>query len=120
MALAKKINELTPLTDTEAADPTRLLVMADPTTGVAYSATRAQVGAAVITTLKYVATGAEGTTITISALAGKTIYLITREGSVLYDVTLSPDSTEYIWDLTDITLGLATGAGERFKILYGA
>lgn len=120
MALGKKINELTALTDLQAADPTRLLAVADPTSGIASSATVAQMRASLgATPLKYVATGSEGVTLTIPALAGKIILLITRENDILYDTPSAPDTTEYIWTTPNITLGLATIAGQRFKIIYG-
>lgn len=120
MALGKKINELTPLSDLEAAEGTRLLAVADPASGIASSATVAQLRSSLGTTpLKYVADGSEGTTLTIVALTGKIIHFISRENDILYDTVSAPDSTEYVWDGTDIELGLATINGQRFKIIYG-
>lgn len=68
--------------------------------------------------LEYIATGTEGTALTIPALAGKKLIFVSRESGVLYKVSNAPDTAEYTWDLTTITLGLATIAGARFLILY--
>lgn len=68
--------------------------------------------------LEYVATGAEGTALTIAALAGKKIIFISRENGVLYKVSNNPDTAEYTWDGTTITFGLAVPVGARFLILY--
>jgi hypothetical protein len=117
-----KINGLTALTDPEVNDPTRLFPLADATSGIAGSATVAQLKAlATVSKVKYVATGSEGTVITIGALAAKTILLVTREASILHEVISPtvPDTGEFTFDSTNINLGLAvTGAGERFTILY--
>jgi hypothetical protein len=68
---------------------------------------------------KYTANGTEGSTLTISAIKGKKIILLTRESAVLYKVSSNPDSVEYTWDGIDITLGTPiNSAGERFLILY--
>jgi len=68
--------------------------------------------------LEYIADGTEGVSLTIPALSGKKIIFISRESGVLYKVSNSPDTAEYTWDGTTITLGLATIAGARFLILY--
>lgn len=119
--MKKKINALTALSDDQVADGTRLLAIADPTSGVAYQGTMAQVKAAVSPKkYKYTATGSEGTTLTIEALLNKTILIIIREGDVLFeaDPELTPDSVEFAWNSTDITLGLSTNIGERYLIIY--
>lgn len=67
---------------------------------------------------EYIATGAEGTTLSIAAILGKKILLITRESSPIYKVSAMPGSTEFVWDNTIITLGLPTIANQRFLILY--
>lgn len=68
---------------------------------------------------KYTADGTEGSTLTIPILAGKKVLFVTRESVVLYKVSSSPDSVEYTWNDTVITLGLPVQfAGERFLILY--
>ena len=68
---------------------------------------------------KYTATGSEGSTLTIPAIKGKKIMLLTRESAVLYKVNINPDPVEYTWDGTDIVLGTPISmAGERFLILY--
>jgi hypothetical protein len=75
--------------------------------------------------VKYIADGTEGSTLTtggstphIAEVNGKKILLITREFTPLYKVNINPVQTEYIWDNTNITLGMSTVAGERFLILY--
>ncbi len=118
--MGKKINQLTPRSDGDVANNTFLLPLADPGTGLAGKMTIAQAKAAFgPRALKYTTTGSEGTTLTISALAGMSILSIAREGSILYEVTTTPDPAEYVWDSVNITLGVAVGgAGERFLIQY--
>lgn len=117
--MGKPISLLTPLTDAQVADDTRMMAICDPVSQISGSATMAQVKKAVGTLrLKYTATGSEGTVITITALNQMNVLLISREGNVMDDVLATPDDVEYIWDGTNITLGLATRAGERFIILY--
>lgn len=127
MALGKKINELVPYSDLDVAAGDLLVPMADPVTGIAGYGTIQQIvdaaggggGGGTYIKLKYVATGVEGPTLTIPTLSGKVILLLTREAGILYEVPSAPDSTEYTWDGSDIVLGLAPGAGERFNIIYG-
>jgi hypothetical protein len=120
--MSKRIDQLTPATDVQVAMPTWMWCVGDPATGQLYSATTAQLSAMFsgggMSSTKYVAIGSEGTALTIPALSGKTIQSIAREGMVMYQVSSSPDTAEFIWDGTDITLGLATNPGERFLILY--
>ncbi len=116
-----KINNLpVVLTDSQVNDSTRIFPLAHATSGIAGQATMGQVKKATSTQRKkYVASGSEGVTLTISELAAKEILMIAREGSVMYEVSSSPDSMEFVWDSTSITLGLAVQmAGERFLILY--
>jgi len=68
--------------------------------------------------LEYISDGNEGATLSIPALIGKKILLILRENAILYKVSSSPDSTEYIWNGTVFTLGLAITSVQRFIILY--
>lgn len=69
--------------------------------------------------IKYVATGSEGTTLTIPEIVGKKVLFITRESSPIYKVSSAPTGSEYIWNDTVITLGAAVAnPGERFLILY--
>lgn len=116
----KKISQLTALTDAQGNDDTRVLPLADGTNGIAGKLTVAQAKNIFGTqTLKYVATGLEGSTLTIPELAAKKILAIFRETGPLFPVSASPDSVEYIWDNANITLGLAVQmAGERFLIHY--
>lgn len=117
----EKIIDWPTLTDAEADDNTRLIATGRASDGKLYQVTVAQ-GKLIFSTkkYKYTATGAEGTTITIAALAGRYILAIFREGMCLYEVTSPtvPDTVEFTFDSTNITLGLAANAGERFLVLY--
>lgn len=118
--MSKKINQFATPSNADVADGNKLWPMGDPATGLLYQPTGSQLKAVMQTFKnKYTTTGAEGTTLTISAIANKEIIALYREGSVLYEVSSSPNSLEFIFDGTTITLGLGvTGAGERFLILY--
>lgn len=117
--MSKRIDQLTAATDEQVKDPTWLWAVGDPATGQLYKATQAQLRAAYGPNREvYTATGAEGNTITIPDLAGKTIFLILRESGPIYEVETSPDGVSYVWDGTDIELGMAAGPGERFIILH--
>lgn len=114
-----KITGFTPLTNAQADDITKLQALGDPVTGILSSITTAQAKLIYSTQrVKYVATGSEGTALVIAALAARAILLITREGSVLSDIVSAPDTSEYTFNGTTITFGLALGAGERLIILY--
>lgn len=67
---------------------------------------------------KYIATGAEGKTLSIPALVGKKVLFITRGNSIIYKTSSSPDSNEYVWNDTVIQLGTVTTSNEPFLILY--
>lgn len=118
--MSKRVDQLTALSDSQVAEDGRLSPLGDPATGQLYKVTMAQLKKAMSTQkYLYTATGAEGTTITPSSIAGKNIIVIFREGSPLYEVDSSPDEVEFTWDGTDVTLGLAVNyAGERFLFLY--
>jgi hypothetical protein len=119
--MSKRIDQLGTLTDSQVEEDSRLLAVGDPATGQLYKVLMSQLKKAASThPYKYVATGTEGTTLTIPALSGKNIVMIGREGGVAYEVDLTPDTAEFTWDGTDITLGLATNPGERFLILYNS
>lgn len=120
--MSKRIDQLTAATNAQAVDDTYLWIIGDPATGTMYKVTRAQLISAFGLTQKYdyVATGAEGTTLTIGDLASKDILLIIREGNPLHETNSAPDTVEYTWDNTDIVLGLATKEGDRFTIIYNA
>lgn len=68
--------------------------------------------------IKYVATGAEGTTLSIPEIVGKKVLFVTRESSPIYKVSSGPTATEYTWNDTVIGLGVAANPGDRFLILY--
>lgn len=116
----KKINQLDPLTDDQANDDARYLPLADPITGIAGKITIAQAKSVFgANKLTYTGGASETTTVTISALAGMEILFMVREGSPLYEIDPGPPgSTEFVWDLADITLFSALGLGERLLILY--
>lgn len=117
--MGKKINELSAVTDAQAQDSTRLLPLCDSATGISGYMTMGQTKMAIAAfKTKYIATGAEGTTLLISIISGKEILMMAREGGMLYEVVTLPDPAEYVWDGSAITLGAATTIGERFLILY--
>lgn len=66
----------------------------------------------------YIATGAEGSTLTIPAIAGKRVVLVTRGNNILYPTNSAPASYEYVFDGSTIELGAGTIASERFLVLY--
>lgn len=116
----KKINELPTLTDIEINDSAKLFALGNGTSGQLFKITVAQAKTLFqLQKNKYTATGSEGSTLTIAALANKNILAILRESGPIYEVASSPNSSEFTWDGTDIVLGAAVGgAGERFLILY--
>lgn len=116
----KKIYEFAVATDAQVADSTMLWVIGDPVTGLLYHVTGAQAKRAFAPYKKqYVTNGTEGDTLTISELANKEILSIAREDSVMHEKEADPDTAEFTFDGTTITLGLAvTMPGERFLILY--
>lgn len=118
--MSKKFNQLDPISDANAKNDSWLLGQADPITGLAYKMTVEQAKEVYGTkSLKYVATGSEGSTLTIPTLLGYQILSILRESGPLFEVGSSPLSNQYTWDDTDIGLGAAvSGAGEQFLILY--
>lgn len=67
---------------------------------------------------KYVATGSEGTTLSIPAIVGKKVLFVTRESSPIYKVSNAPSSSEYTWNDSAIVLGAVANPGDRFLILY--
>jgi hypothetical protein len=67
---------------------------------------------------EYVATGTEGTTLSIPEIVGKKVVFITRGSSIIYKVSSAPISSEYTWNDIIVGLGAATNTGERFLILY--
>jgi hypothetical protein len=116
----KKIHQFAVPTDAQAKTHTFLWVFGDPVTGLLYKPTGSQVAKSFSTyKTKYTAVGDEDVTITIAALSEMEILALYREGQVLYEVDEDPDESEFVFDGTDITLGLAVNnAGERFLILY--
>lgn len=117
--MSKKINQLDAATDAEAKNDSFLFAQADPINGISKKTTIQQAKEVFATKkLKYTATGSEGSTLTIPALAGYEILLITRGIGSIYEVGASPDSDEFTWDDTSIVLGTITNPGEKFNILY--
>lgn len=68
--------------------------------------------------IEYVATGSEGTILSIPEIVGKKILLITRGSAIIYKVSSGPTSSEYVWNDVIVALGTATTPNERFLILY--
>ncbi len=66
----------------------------------------------------YVATGAEGTTLSIPAIVGKKVLFVTRGNAIIFKTSSGPASSEYTWNDTVIGLGAAANPNERFLILY--
>lgn len=76
----------------------------------------------------YTAIGNEGVTLdasddtkpTLNVINGKKVLFITRENNPLFKVSSSPNSSQYVWNDTVITLNASVPAraGERFLILY--
>jgi hypothetical protein len=118
--MSKKQNQLDAATDAEAKNDSYLLPLADPINGLSKKMTVAQAKEAFGVKKKtYVATGAEGSTLTIPELSGKEVLMIGREMGLIYEVGASPLSNQFTWDDTDIVLGApVSGAGEQFIILY--
>lgn len=118
--MSRKINQLDPITSTNAKNDSWVLAQADPVSGVAKKITVAQAKEVYGTkSLTYTANGTEGNTLTIAALSGRQILMIMRESGAIFEVGADPESSEYTWDDTDIVLGAAVSmAGERFIILH--
>lgn len=120
--MGKTTNLLDAAGDAVVNNKFQLLPLCDPGTGVSAKMTIEQAKNAFGTfKVKYVSTGSEGSTLTISDLIGKEIVMATREAGSFFETTSSPDTTEFTFDsLTgEVTLGLAvTMAGERFQFLY--
>lgn len=118
--MSKKINQLDAITDAQAKNDSWLIAQAEPVGGLAKKMTVAQAKEVFATKkLKYVATGAEGSSLAPPQLLGYQILLIIREGAPLHEVGATPDSSEFTWNDTTIGLGAAVSrAGERFTILY--
>lgn len=117
--MSKKINQLDAASDAESANDSWLLAQAEPISGLAKKITVAQAKEVYgVKRTTYTATGAEGNTLTISALANRQILMVVREGAFLHEVGSSPDPASYTWDDTDIVLGAVTNPGERFIVLH--
>lgn len=118
--MSKKTNQLDPTSDTEAKNDSYLLPLADPVNGLSKKMTVAQAKEAFGTKNKlYIATGSEGSTLTIPEIQGKQILAILRESGPIFEVGSSPLSNQFTWDDNDIVLGAEVGgAGEQFSILY--
>lgn len=115
----QQINLKPSLSDAQVGDDSKIVPWAVGATGFMNKATVAQIKKIMsVQKYLYTATGSEGTTITIGALASMYILSIHREGSCMYEVVSAPDSVSFIWNGSSITLGLATSAGERFLIQY--
>lgn len=118
--MSKKTNQLDATTDSEAKNDSYLLPLADPVNGLSKKMTVAQAKEAFgVKNKLYVATGSEGSTLTIPELLGKQVLVIMRESGPIFEVGSSPLSNQFTWDDADIVLGApVSGAGEQFLILY--
>lgn len=118
--MSKKINQLAPTSDAEAKNDSYLLPLADPIDGLSKKMTVAQAKEAFgVKNKLYIATGSEGSTLTITEIQGKQILAILRESGPIFEVGASPLSNQFTWDDMDIVLGAPVGgAGENFLILY--
>ena len=73
--------------------------------------------------LTYIADGSEGASIgtdtsPTNVLKGKKIIFVTREYDILYPVSNTPDTTQYVWNNDVFQTGKTINAGERFLFLY--
>lgn len=118
--MSKKTNQLDPTTDAEAKNDSYLLPLADPVNGLSKKMTVAQAKEAFgVKSKLYVATGSEGSTLTVTDVQGKQILTILRESGPIFEVGFAPASNQFTWDDVDIVLGAPVGgAGEQFLILY--
>jgi hypothetical protein len=118
--MSKKTNQLDPTTDAEAKNDSYLLPLADPINGLSKKMSVAQAKEAFgVKSKLYVATGSEGSTLTVTEVQGKQILTILRESGPIFEVGSSPLSNQFTWDDIDIGLGAPVGgAGEQFLILY--
>lgn len=118
--MSKKINQLDATTDADAKNDSYLMPLADPVNGLSKKMTVAQAKEAFgVKSKLYIATGSEGSTLTITDIQGKQILAILRESGPIFEVGTSPLSNQFIWDDADIVLGAEVGgAGEHFLILY--
>lgn len=118
--MGRTTNLLDSADDATVNNKFQLLPLCDPGSGISAKMTIEQAKKAFGTfKIKYVATGSEGSTLTITELANMEIIQATRENNPLYEVDSSPDPAEFTFDGTDVTLGVPVGgAGERFLFLY--
>lgn len=118
--MSKRVDQLDAISAAQAKNNSWLIPQCDPVTGISKKMTVEQAKEVYATKrFKYIATGAEGSTLTIPTIAGYEILLIMRESGPIFEVGSSPDSSEFTWNDTDIGLGAPVGgAGERFLILY--
>lgn len=118
--MSKKTNQLDPTTDAEAKNDSYLLPLADPVNGLSKKMTVAQAKEAFgVKSKLYIATGSEGSTLTVTDVQGKQILTILRESGPIFEVGSAPASNQFTWDDIDIVLGAPVGgAGEQFLILY--
>jgi len=116
----QRLNEKGSLTDSAFNDNALLIPLAVALDGQVFTGTIAQAKDLFgVKKKKYVATGSEGTTLTITELSGgKEILMIIRESGPIFEVATAPDTSEFTFDGTYITLGATAGSGERFVILY--
>jgi hypothetical protein len=118
--MSKKTNQLDPTSDAEAKNDSYLLPLADPINGLSKKMSVAQAKEAFgVKNYLYVATGSEGSILTIPTIQGKQILTILRESGPIFEVGASPLSNQFTWNDISIGLGAEVGVpGEQFLILY--
>lgn len=118
--MSKKQNQLDAATDAESKNDSYLLPIADPVNGISKKMTVAQAKETFGVKAKlYVATGSEGSTLSVTEIQGKQVLTILRESGPIFQVGTSPLSNQFTWDDTSVVLGApVSGAGEQFLILY--
>lgn len=115
----RRYDQLTPGNAVEASNDGQLWAYGPPAPGELKKVSTADVKTIFQTyNHKFVADGSEVFSVVISALAGKSVLLVVREGAVIFPTDAAPDSLEFTWDGTTLLLGAATNPGERFAILY--
>jgi hypothetical protein len=115
----KKINQERTGTDADFNNLTTLVQLGSGATGELFTATIGQLKKFIaVKKIFYKANGTEGTSLTIPQINGASIMSLHREGLLLYETSLTPDSGQFRFDLTNLTFGAALSLNERLLIIY--
>jgi hypothetical protein len=117
----QKLNAKGSLTNSQFNDNTKIIPIATVADGQVFTGTIAQAKLIFGSHYqKYIATGSEGTSVTIAGLIGMEVGVIIRESGVIFPILSSPASTEFSFNAATgtITLGASTNPSERFLIIY--